>query len=227
MNIHIQWVIRKMALVDSNIEKLVKKNDNHKVEIQYLGKEQEVQEAQSSHLEERLTAMEDLMEDQVMKIVGMEEEITILRSRKACTCGERAVTTSVSGSLEDPMTLEWAEDEGSSPGLSYNSPIVAQEEPLLVFGSPVAQSSPEVPKASCACLVPAIIRIKDDVEVTTTPSENKEAIPVLLRYLVGIQHASQGCPVAHHCPSTHCTNCHAKQLGYQYSLPPNFVGQDL
>ena len=42
MNIHIQQVIRRMALVNANVEKLIKKNDNHKVEIQHLGKEQEV-----------------------------------------------------------------------------------------------------------------------------------------------------------------------------------------
>ena len=39
---------------------------------------------QSSHLEERLKAMEDLMEDQVMKIIGLEEEVAVLRLRKAC-----------------------------------------------------------------------------------------------------------------------------------------------
>ena len=56
----------------------------------------------------------------------------------------------------------------------------------------------------------------------------EEAIPVLLRYLVGSQLASQGCPVAHCHSSTCCTNCHAKQLGYHpYSLPPHFMGQDL
>ena len=185
-NIHIQHVIKKMAQVDSNMERLIKKNENHKVEIQHLGKEQEVQ---SSCLEERLKVLEDLMEDQVMKIVGLEEEVTVLRSRKACTCGERVVKMSGSGSQEDPVILEYAEDEGSNSGSSYHSPIMAQEELLLVIGSPVSQS-PDVPEVLCACPVPAVIRIEDDVEMTTVPSENEEAIPVLLRYLVSSQHAS-------------------------------------
>ena len=88
-NVHIQDVIKKMAQVDTNMEKLIKKNENHKVEIQHLGKEQEVQEVQSSGLEERLKALEDLMEDQVMKIIGLEEKIAVLRSRKACRVGRR------------------------------------------------------------------------------------------------------------------------------------------
>ena len=94
-----------------------------------------------------------------------------------------------SGSQEDPVTLEYAEDEGSNSGSSYHSLIMAQEKLLLVIGSPVSQS-PDVPEALCACPVPAIIRIEDDVEMTTMPSENEEAIPVLPRYLVGSQCAS-------------------------------------
>ena len=74
MNVHIQHVIKKMAQVDSNVERLIKKNKNYKVEVQHLVTEQDKQEAQSNHLEERLKAMEDLMEDQAMKIVGLEEE---------------------------------------------------------------------------------------------------------------------------------------------------------
>ena len=189
MNVHIQHVIKKMAQVNSNMERLVRKNENCNVEIQHLVTEQDKQEEQSRHLEERLKAMEDLMEDQVMKVAGLEEEVAVLRSRKACTCGERVVMMSGSGSQEDPLTLEHAEDEGSNSGSSYHSPIMAQEELLLVIGSPVAQS-PDVPKASCACPVPEIIRIADDMEMTVAPSENEEAILILPRYLVGSQCAS-------------------------------------
>ena len=88
--------------------------------------------------------------------------------------------------------------------------------------------SPDVPKASCACPVPEIIRIVDDIEVTAAPSENEEAIPVLLRYLAGSQCTSQGCPLAHYCSSTCHTNCHARQLGlHPYCLLPCFMDQDL
>ena len=127
-NVHIQQVVRKMELVNANIEKLVKKSDNCKVEIQHLGKEQEVQEAQSSHLEEKLKAMEDLMEDQAMKIIGM-EEITVLRSRKACMCGERIVTTSGSGSCDnfDPFSPP-------SPRCSYPiTPKTDQLQPTFLY----------------------------------------------------------------------------------------------
>ena len=90
------------------------------------------------------------------------------------------------------------------------------------------QSSPKVPEASCACPVPAIIKIKDDVEMTAVPSENEEVIPIPLRYTVGVQHASHGQPLAHHHSSTCHTNHHAKQLKYHlYSLPPCFMGQDI
>ena len=227
-NIHIQHVVKKIAQVNTNVERLVRKNDNCKVEIQCLGREQEAQEAQSSHLEERLKAMEDLMEDQVMKIIGLEEEVAVLRLRKACTCGERVMMTSGSGSQEDPMTLEYAEDKGSNLGSSYYLPIMVQEELLLVFGSPVAESSPDVPKVSCACPVPDVIWIEDNVKMVAVPSENEEAIPVPPRYLVGVQCASRGHPVAHYCPSTCCNNCYAKQLSFcPYSLPPCFMGQDI
>ena len=45
------------------------------------------------------------MEDQAMKIVGLEEEVAVLRSQKVCTCGERVMMTSGSGSQEDPITF--------------------------------------------------------------------------------------------------------------------------
>ena len=130
---------------------------------------------------------------------------------------------------EDLVTLDYTSDkEELSLGSSYHLLAVTWEESLLVFGSRVSQLSPKVPKASCACLVPAIIRIKDDVEMTAVPSENKEAIPVPLRCTMGVQCASCGWPLAHHCSSTCYANYHTKQLGYHpYSSPPRFMGQDI
>ena len=89
------------------------------MEIHCLGREQELQEVQSTHLEERLKAIKDLMEDQVMKIVGLEEEVTVLRSRKACTFGETTMSTSGSGSQEDALRLEYVEDEGA-PSVTFS-----------------------------------------------------------------------------------------------------------
>ena len=88
----------------------------------------------------------------------------------------------------------------------------------------MAQST-DVPEVLCACPVPEVIRIADDVETTATPSENKEAIPVPPRYSVGVQCASQGHPVAHYRSSTCHTNHHAKQLGsHPYRSLPCFMG---
>ena len=65
---------------------------------------------------------------------------------------------------------------------------------------------------TCGCLVPDIMRIEDNVELVTVPQENKRLVPIHveepLRYNVGVQHASHGCPQAHY-PSCH-VNCHAK-----------------
>ena len=58
-----------------------------------------------------------------------------------------------SGSQEDPLRLEYAEDDRLSLGLSYHLPTLAQEEPLLVFGSLVSQSPSDVSEVSCACPV--------------------------------------------------------------------------
>ena len=133
--------------------------------------------------------LEGTIEGQANCIAELEEEVTILRLKKECKCGGATGSVLGSGSAEDPINLEYTEDEGSNSRLSYHLPIMAQEELLLVIGSPVAQS-PDVPKASCACPIPEVIRIADDMEMTAVPSENEEAIPVPPRYLVGNQHAS-------------------------------------
>ena len=128
------------------------------------------------------------------KTMGLEEEVADLRTRKPCRCGEVEVSKSGSGSQEDPLTLdlEYAgEEEELNWGLSYHTSPVAQDLLLHIFSSPVFQVLPDVPEVSCACLVPAIIRIKDGVEITTIPRENKELVSVqverLLLYPVGLQ----------------------------------------
>ena len=87
-----------------------------------------------------------------------------------------------------------------------------------------------VPEALCACPVPEVIRIKDDMEMVAVSQENEVLIPVRVkespRYNVGVQHASQGRPQAHY-SSCH-TNHHDKQLGsHPYHSPPCFMDQDL
>ena len=88
---------------------------------------------------------------------------------------------------------------------------------LLVFGSPISQTLPNEVQETCGCPVPAVVMIKDDMEMTVVPRENEEAIPVQVErppaYVVGLQRSFYGRPMAHYCSSTCCTNCHPKQLG--------------
>ena len=117
------------------------------------------------------------------RIISLEEEVAMLRWKKACGCGEGkgkgVAVISTSGDQEDQSELEYAEEEeGSSSGTSYHIPLVAPEETLLVFGSPVSQTLPSEVQETCGCPVPTVITIKDDVEMSMVLRENKEAIPV-------------------------------------------------
>ena len=156
------------------------------------------------------------------RIVLLEEEVATLCWKKACTCregkGKGVTVASTSGDQEDQSELEYAEEEeGSSSGASYHVLLVVPEEPLLVFGSPISQTLPSKVQETCGCPVPAIIAIKDNVEMSMVPRENEEAIPVQVErppaYTVGLQRSSHGRPMAHYHSSTHHANCYAKQLG--------------
>ena len=118
---------------------------------------------------------------------------------------------------QEQSELEYAEgEEGSGSSASYHIPLVAPEETLLVFRSPISQNLPSKVQETCGCLVPAVIMIKDDVEMTVVPRENEEVIPVQVErppaYAVGLQQSSHGRPLAHYHPSTHCASCHTKQF---------------
>ena len=83
------------------------------------------------------------MEEQTERIVLLEEEVATLHWKKACMCGEGkgkgVAVASTSGDQEDQSELEYAEEEeGSSSSASYHVPLVAPEETLLVFGSPIS-----------------------------------------------------------------------------------------
>ena len=100
--------------------------------------------------------MEAMMEAQGERIIALEEEVAVLRTRKACKCQERNVTASGSGSQEDPIELEeggleYAEEEGLGSNQSYHTPPRA-EEALLIFGSPVSQTLPAEVSETCSCL---------------------------------------------------------------------------
>ena len=168
------------------------------------------------------------MEEQIERIVSLEEEVTMLCWKKACTCGEekgKGIAVA-SGSRDQEECFELEHAEGSSSGASYHVPLVAPEEPLLVFRSPISQNLPSKVQETCGCPVPAIITIEDDVEMAMVLRENKEAIPVQVErppaYTVGLQQSSRGRPMAHYHSSTCHTNCHTKQLGshaYRHPSP--------
>ena len=140
------------------------------------------------------------------------------------------------GSGEEELSeLEYAEEgEEVSSDLSYQSLIVAQEAPLLVFGEVLPGDSQTLlteVQETCGCPVPAIIRIKDDVEMVAVPRENNTPIPVWVdefpMFTVGGQCASRCKPKAHFHSSTCCANCHATQLGScPYLQLEHFMDQD-
>ena len=147
-----------------------------------------------------------------------------------CSYWKETVIATGSGE-DDASELEYVEEEEVSSDSSYHSPIVASEVPLFVFGSPAETPAPILLPLSCACPVPAVIHLEDDVEMTAVPRENNTLIPVQVerppRYTVGIQRASRGRPLAHYKSSTRRLNRHAKQLGVCHiPSPETFMGQD-
>ena len=238
MNVHLQYYAKNVGNIQNDFKRVVEKIDHCEDDIGILQQGQTNQETFNRAILERMREMETKMEGQMERIVSLEEEVATLRWKKACTCGEgkgKGVTViSTSGDQEDQSELEYAEEEeGSSSGTSYHIPLVAPEETLLVFGSPVSQTLPSEVQETCGCPVPAVIMIKDDVEMSVVLRENKEAIPVqverLPTYAVGLQQSSRGRPMAHYHSSTHHANCHTKQLalGARGQLPSGYIVSSL
>ena len=222
MNTHLQYYAKNMGNIQNDFKRVVEKIDHCEDNIGVLRPGQTNQETFNRAILERMREMETKMEGQIERIVSLEGEVTTLRWKKACTCGEGkgkgVAVVSTSGDQEDRLELEYAEEEeGSSSGVSYHVPLVAPEETLLVFRSPISQTLPSKVQETCGCPVPTIITIEDDVEMTVVPRENEEVIPVqverLPTYVVGLQQSSRGRPLAHYHSSTRRANCHAKQLG--------------
>ena len=61
------------------------------------------------------------------------------------------------------------EEEESSLDSSYHLPTVAQDEPLLIFGSPAIEEVPILLSLSCGCPTSATVYIEDDEEMTAVP----------------------------------------------------------
>ena len=95
-NVHIQSVIKKMQTVDDNTSRLEEKNDRRRAEVDLLRKKYQQMETAQDCMEERLSAMEGQLKGQAERIVELQEEIAILRSKKECKCSE-AATSAVTG----------------------------------------------------------------------------------------------------------------------------------
>ena len=195
------------------------------------------QESFNCAILERMQEMEVTIEGQAERIVSLEEEMATQRWKKAYTCGEEEKeTVIVTGSgKEESSELEYADEgEGVSSDSSYQSPIVAQEAPLLVFGEVLPGDSQTLladVQETCGYLVPAIVRIEDNVKMVAAPRENNTPILVWVdefpMFAVGGQHASHHKPKAYSHSSTHCANHHAMQLGSRpYPQLEYFMDQD-
>ena len=222
LNVHLQYYAKNVGNIQNDFKRVMEKIDHCKDDVGLLQQGQTNQEIFNQAILERMREMEMKMEGQMERIVLLEEEVAMLCWKKACTCGKgkgKGVTVaSTSRDQEDRSKLEYAEEEeGSSSSASYHIPLVAPEETLLVFRSPISQTLPSEFQETCGCPVPGVITIKDDVEISMVLRENKEAIPVqverLPTYAVGLQRSSQGQLLAHYHSSTRHANHHAKQLG--------------
>ena len=238
LNIHLQYYAKNVVKIQDDFKRVVEKIHQCEDGVGVLQQGQIDQESFNHAILARMQEMETKIEAQEERIVSLEEEVAVLRWKKACMCREKkeeAVVASGSGSQEDPIELEeerlvYVEEEGSDS--SYHSLLLAPGSPLLVFGEPAAEEAPILLLTStCICPVPDVIRIEDDVEMTIAPRENPEPIPIRVegppRYAVGVQHAVRRQLVAHYSPMTRHINRHAKQLGTRNPQLGSFMGQDL
>ena len=183
MNVHLQYYVKNVGNIQNDFKRVMEKINHCEDDVGLLQQGQTDQEMFNRAILERMREMEMKIDGQMERIISLEEEVATLCWKKACMCGEGkgkgVAIASTSGDQEDQSELEYAEEEeGSSSGVSYHIPLVAPEETLLVFGSPVSQTLPSKVQETCGCPVPTVISIEDDVEMSVVPRENEEAIPV-------------------------------------------------
>ena len=201
MNVHLQYYAKNVGNIQNNFKRVMEKINHCEDDVGLLQQGQTNQEMFNRAILERMREMEMKMEEQMERIISLEEEVAMLCWKKACTCGEGkgkgVAVASASGDQEEHSELEYAEEEeGSSSSASYHVPLVAPEDTLLVFGSPISQPLPSKVQETCGCPVPTVITIEDNVEMSVVPRENEEVIPVQVErqpaYTVGLQRSSRG-----------------------------------
>ena len=237
LNVHLQSYAKNIGRIQDDFNRVVKKINTCDDRVDVHQQRHVDQESFNRAILERMQEIEATIEGQAERIMSLEEEMATQHWKKACTCGEEGKkTVIVTGSgEEESLELEYAEEgEEVSSDLSYQSPIVAQEAPLLVFGEVRLGDSQMLPtevQETCSCSIPAVVRIKDNVKMVAVPRENNTPIPVWVdefpMFMVGGQHTSCHKPKADFHSSTHCANRHAMQLGScPYPQLEHFMDQD-
>ena len=174
--------MKNVGNIQNDFKRVVEKINHCEDDIGLLQQGQTDQETFNHAILERMREMKMKIEEQTKRIVLLEEEVAMLHRKKACMCGEGkgkgVAIGSTSRDQEEHSKLEYAEEEGSSSSASYHVPLVAPEETLLVFRSPISQTLPSEVQETCGCPIPAVITIEDDVEMSMVLRENEEAISV-------------------------------------------------
>ena len=127
---HLRSYIKKTTGIDADLTLLGERSNHHRDELNSLKRKKKKQEAFNRHMEAKMLDLEGTIEGQADCIAELEEEVTILRSKKECKCGGVAGSMPGSGSAEDPIDLEYTDEEGLSSGGSYHTPPRVEEEPL-------------------------------------------------------------------------------------------------
>ena len=135
--------VKKTTGIDANLTLLGERSNCHHDKLNSLERRKKKQEAFNHHMEAKMLDLEGMIEGQADHIAELEDEVAILRLRKECKCGGVAGSALGSGSAEDPINLEYADEEDSSLGGSYHTPPRVVEEPLWIFGSPISQHLPD------------------------------------------------------------------------------------
>ena len=87
-NVHINNTVRKMQEVDANFEEMEGSSRRHCKVIDSLERKADCQAEFNRRMEAMMLDLQGTVEAQGDRIVELEEELAVLRSKKACKCGE-------------------------------------------------------------------------------------------------------------------------------------------
>ena len=149
--------VKKTTGINTDLTLLGERSNHHHDKLNSLERRRKKQEAFNHRMEAKLLDLEGTIEGQVDHIAELEDEVAILRLRKECKCRGVAGSALGSGSAEDPIDLEYANEEDSSLGGNYYTPPRVEDELLWIIGLPISQHLPEDVQTTCGCSVLDII----------------------------------------------------------------------